>query len=456
MPNWRQALHLEPPRGWLNDPNGLCCCGGLYHVFFQYCPTAADGTSPKLWGHYQSPDLVHWTFTGAPLHPDTPQDQGGVYSGCAVSDGKRMRLYYTGNVKHPGPHDYIHTGREANTILVETADGVTMTPKRVLMTNADYPADCSLHVRDPKVWREDGLWKMVLGARSLDNAGRVLLYHSDDGLAWRLARVLEPQPPFGYMWECPDCFLLDGRTWLSLSPQGLPHEQTENQNIYQSGYFALPGGIETGIPGPFVEWDKGFDFYAPQTFETTDGQRLLIGWMGMPDADYRNPTVELGWQHCLTVPREVTVGPHGLCQRPARELDALAQGTPVQVVDGARTTLPLPCRLTGTAAGDFSLTLADGLRLERDTRRGLVSLGFTREDLGGGRTIRRAKVPAGAVTLDILADRSSLEIYLNGGETVFSTRFYPDKPQVPLIVEGLLLTLQPLRTMKFYGMPKGY
>ena len=175
MPDWRQALHLEPPRGWLNDPNGLCCFGGLYHVFFQYCPADARGAGPKLWGHYQSPDLLHWTFTGAPLAPDTPWDEGGVYSGCAVAEGGVMRLYYTGNVKHPGAHDYIHTGREANTLLVETADGVHVSPKKLLMTNADYPADCSLHVRDPKVWREDGLWKMVLGARSLADAGRVLV-----------------------------------------------------------------------------------------------------------------------------------------------------------------------------------------------------------------------------------------------------------------------------------------
>lgn len=52
----------------------------------------------------------------------------------------------------------------------------------------------------------------------------------------------------------------------------------------------------------------GFDFYAPQTFEDAKGRRILIGWMGMPDADeeYTNPTAkEENWQYCLTVPREV-------------------------------------------------------------------------------------------------------------------------------------------------------
>ena len=87
MAERRQAFHLEPPRGWLNDPNGLCWFGGRYHVYFQYCPSAADGSGPKCWGHYESPDLLHWTFTGVPLTPDHPRDADGVYSGSAAADG---------------------------------------------------------------------------------------------------------------------------------------------------------------------------------------------------------------------------------------------------------------------------------------------------------------------------------------------------------------------------------
>lgn len=263
MADWRQALHLEPPRGWLNDPNGFSFFHGLYHLFFQYSPDSADGSTPKGWGHWQSPDLLHWTFTGESLLPNTPWERNGAYSGCAVPCGEVLRLYYTGNVKHPGPYDYIHAGRESNTLLAETSDGVHVGPKQRLMTSADYPADCTLHVRDPKVWREEDRWYMLLGARSLQDAGRVLLYRSADGLAWELARVLEPAPAFGYMWECPDHFILDGRRWLSVSPQGLPHGETENQNQYQSGWFALNGDLETGTLSGFTEWDKGFDFYAP-------------------------------------------------------------------------------------------------------------------------------------------------------------------------------------------------
>ena len=40
---FRQKLHLMPPTGWLNDPNGLCQFHGVYHAFFQYSPFNANG-----------------------------------------------------------------------------------------------------------------------------------------------------------------------------------------------------------------------------------------------------------------------------------------------------------------------------------------------------------------------------------------------------------------------------
>ena len=31
---FRQRIHLMPPVGWLNDPNGLCLFEGVYDGFF--------------------------------------------------------------------------------------------------------------------------------------------------------------------------------------------------------------------------------------------------------------------------------------------------------------------------------------------------------------------------------------------------------------------------------------
>ena len=37
-----------------------------------------------------------------------------------------------------------------------------MQSDELLLTNADYPAGLTCHVRDPKVWQQDGMYYMVL------------------------------------------------------------------------------------------------------------------------------------------------------------------------------------------------------------------------------------------------------------------------------------------------------
>ncbi len=155
----------------------------------------------------------------------------------------------------------------------------------------------------------------------------MILYESSDAVAWTYRGRIESAHPFGYMWECPNVIQLDGRDYLVVCPQGLPSEQTRWQNLYQAGYFPLPQGVletERVDEASFVELDWGFDFYAPQVFEDEKGRCILIGWMGMPDAEYTSAPEGLAWCHCLTVPREVTVGEDGLlCQWPVAEIDGL-------------------------------------------------------------------------------------------------------------------------------------
>lgn len=43
------------------------------------------------------------------------------------------------------------------------------------MRNSDYPQDLTCHVRDPKVWKENGMYYMVQGARTQKDEGKVLI-----------------------------------------------------------------------------------------------------------------------------------------------------------------------------------------------------------------------------------------------------------------------------------------
>ena len=388
----------------------------------------------KHWGHAVSKDLLHWEPLPVMLYPDEPFDCHGVYSGSALIEGTEMYLYYTGNVKHPGDFDYIKQGRGHNVCLAVSHDGKTVASKQCLLYNKDYPAGLTCHVRDPKVFAYEGKYYMVLGARTLEDKGEVLVLESTDKLHWNHINTLTTPEPFGYMWECPDLFCLDGQWYLAVSPQGI-----QCQNIYGCGYFAVYGDWRAHCTlGEFHEADFGFDYYAPQSFVDENGRRIQIGWMGMPDADYGNaPTVAHGWQHCLTVPRLLTKGPGGtLLQTPVPELDARRSAAALTLRNGEVASLS-PCfDLTAAPAGDFALTVARGVELVYTEQDSTCVLQFTDPAQASGRTQRRTKLSAPCRSVRVVGDRSSLEIFLNDGAAVFSTRYYPAAGDVAVKISG--------------------
>ena len=444
MPNtsWEVGFHLRSPRNWLNDPNGLCQFRGRYHFFYQYdhdWPTVDQ----KAWGLFTSDDLVHWRYEGVPLEPSVPEDRHGVFSGSAfvergaASDGgDLLRLYYTGNVVDPVPghspkdFDYVYAGREQNTLTCTSEDGVHYGPRQVLLRNADYPEDLSCHVRDPKVWEQDGCRRMLLGGRHKDTRGMCLLYDSDDGINWHLRHTINSEYSFGFVWECPNIVRLDGREYLAISPQGLPRLQDRWFNRWTPGYFELPEGqrlIDTEVidERTFVQWDFGHDFYAPQTFVDDSGRTILVGWMGTFDDYYTSVPDGLDWWHCMTVPRVVTRRADGrLLQNPAPELEALRGEA--QTLEG--TTI-IQGRLADIVIdgidGEGSLTLDDSFELFWQD--GRLGIRYLDEASAAGRKDRSIPL-AELCDLRVLVDGSAIEIFANDGAETFASRWFgPEK-----------------------------
>lgn len=426
---FREKLHLMPPVGWLNDPNGLCQFQGIYHAFFQYSPFDAEG-GVKMWGHYTSTNMIDWEYQGTALYPDQPFDCHGVYSGSAFIEDGKMYLYYTGNVKlEDGEYDYIRTGREGNTVLVMTEDGKTFGRKKELMRNSDYPDDLTCHVRDPKVWKENDTYYMVQGARTNEDVGQVLVFESEDKINWKFRNRIESENPFGYMWECPDYFEIGTKKLLSASVQGLEGGIWDDRNVYQSGYFEIEGDILGEYKlSEYHLWDYGFDYYAPQSFETEDGRRIHISWMGMPDCEeYTNPTIQTGWQHCFTFPREIFEKNGKICQCPIRELDEKKHL--VSDVKGMLSSDGYPVyelEILNIAENHFKVILSNELILDyADGRFRMYFISQDKTSLSAGRSMRYVEVDE-VKDLKILADRSSVEVFVNDGEYVFSTRYYPE------------------------------
>ncbi len=422
-------FHLIGPGGWLNDPNGLCQLHKTHHIFFQYSPGEPLG-GQKSWGHYETEDFIHYRFTGEFLKPDVSEDRDGVYSGCAYVEDGVMYLYYTGNVKKEGDYDYIYYGREGNTLLVTSKDGRTSSLKECLLKNEDYPEILSNHVRDPKVFRKNGIYYMVLGGRTREDQGCVLLYTSKDLRKWTFAHLIEKKN-FGYMWECPDIFFLEGETYLSCSPQGLKPEPYRFQNIYQSGYFHGSDNLLKDGNGleNFTEWDYGFDFYAPQTYVDERERLIMIGWMGVPDAEYApDPTIRQGWQHMLTIPRVLTLDPKTkkIRQTPVVELKSLRKET-FTFEDSMKIHGNYEIFLKNFTEEDFCLTFDQGFEVSYSKKERICGFEFSDPVSGGGRTCRKIKLdPEEKMeNIRIFADTCSMEFFINDGLYTFTTKIFP-------------------------------
>lgn len=440
--HWRLYFHQQPPTGWLNDPNGVCQVDGVYHLYYQYSPIQPE-KGLVYWGHKTSTDLVNFEDQDIFLYPDQPFDCHGVYSGTTFYKDGVHHIFYTGNVKHEGDHDYDFSGREQNTIHMTSKDGFKIDSREVVIPYDAYPKGFSQHIRDPKIFEKNNQYYMILGGRTLENKGAVLVYESEDLEEWSYkSLLLDEIENMGYMWECPDFFTLNGKDVFLFSPQGVEQQKHEFANVYQSGYFI--GEMEwdslTFTPThSFVELDRGFDFYAPQTFEDESGRRILWGWMGLPDTDYENPTVQYGWQHAMTMPRELCIEDGKLKQKPLPEYQSLRKeeyrfdGE----IDGEFTDRQLSGEvyelLVSREKSEQSLSIC----LRQDTvlsfDKGLLTLSHGAS--GYGRTERSIELES-VEQLQIFSDTSSLEIFINDGEHVMTTRLYPQEGQNGIAISG--------------------
>lgn len=423
-------FHLAAQAGWINDPNGLIFINGVYHAFYQHHPFD-ENWGPMHWGHATSRDLVHWQHQPIALAPGDADDRDGCFSGCAVDDHGVLTLLYTGHVWLGEPGDDSKL-REVQ-CLATSEDGIHFTKHGAVLT----PPAGIMHFRDPKVWRQDEQWWMVVGVKDSD-LGQVWLYRSDDLRDWRFERVLAAAEHArqGYMWECPDFFPLGERQLMIFSPQGLAAQGYRYRNLFQSGY--LLGNWQPGeafeVTQPFSELDAGHDFYAPQTFTAADGRRLLFGWMDMWESPM--PSKAHGWAGALTLPRELSLSAAGQVRmQPARELTALRrEARQFDAVRCRNQRLPLgdalhelllTLDLAGSDAERYGVSLGDAARLYVDNQAHRLVLERFSDDpaLCGCRSV---PLPTGdRLQLRLFIDRSSLEVFVNDGEACLTSRIYP-------------------------------
>lgn len=467
------VLHLAPPVGRLNDPNGLLIDDGVAHAFYQFTPLhGSDGELKRVfWGHASSTDLVHWTNHEPALAPDSPFDRDGVYSGGAVilSDAElsglptltdRYQFFYTGNLKDPATGE-----RTATQVPASSSDLVTLRKWPAGPVLSTPVAGYTAHFRDPQVTRDPrGGFRMLIGAQREDLTGALVLYRSEDLRHWTLeGEVSFPDAggaldSFGFMWECPNLVTLTdestGEDWDVLiwcpqgahptGPDGRAQEGFENvfPCVYAVGH--LVGTEFRDCDGQVREVDRGFEFYAPQCFTRQpdqDGAIIMLGWAGNAGQDDQPSMASGGWVHCLTLPRRLALRDGRLRQLPIlpddddEGADAYAERSvrtegeePARVaeLDGQRTW-----RLTLRAGGggEVGVRIGDAdshvdVRLSAGEEPVLTVDRSTSRYTQHG-SVRTVTLPAGTQPqLDVVHDRSVTEVFVGRGDLAFTLRTY--------------------------------
>lgn len=434
---YRLGYHVSAPSGWINDPNGFCYFDGYYHVFFQHHPHSAEW-GPMHWGHARSKDLVHWESLPIALTPGDKEDEDGCFSGSAIEKDGVLYLFYTGH-HYYGDGDKDHFWQNQN--MAYSTDGIHFTKYEKNPIIAKEPGDNTHHFRDPKVWEHEGTYYMILGSQEEDGLGRAIVYSSKDLLDWEYEGAISKANGLkteGFMWECPDFFNLDGKDILLLSPQGIDAQGKDYLNLFQTGYFVGDYDYDNAkfTHGAFKELDKGHDFYATQTTEAPDGRRIVIAWMDMWESPL--PEQEDGWAGALTIPRELRLKKNHLYMTPVKELEKLRvkeiSSDSVEVAhdllvasDASSSEILVDIPLSGSDKEEVTFAL-------KTTDEELVLLSYSKEtnefilkrsdkdDLRYG-TIQ----PCDKLSLRAFVDTSSIEIFINNGELVFTERFYTEE-----------------------------
>ena len=444
-PKKRPVFHLTGLTGWINDPNGFSFYKDQVHLFYQANPY---GRQPGniVWGHAVTKDFVNWSYLPCALAPSEEYDRDGCFSGTAVTmqDGQQL-LMYTGYREED--HEY----RQVQCVAVGDGLDYVKYEKNPVLSSRDVPEEGSISdFRDPKIFRMDDSYKALVVNRTADGTGAVLVYDSMDALSWSFkGTLLANNGRYGSMWECPDLFRLNDTDILLFSTQ----KSTGTDPFFHPGYgtVLMHGRYESDkeefVPEGAEPADYGIDFYAAQTMVLPDGRRIMIAWMNNWDtSQYYREDLEFVGQ--MTFPRELVFRNGHILQNPVRELEFYYGESVVHEQIIAEGCCKLPgiggrsIDLTVTIRPDdlpgemkrFYIDLAAGKNVQTTLEFDPVLSQVCVDRTGSGFphdivNIRRipVRIKDGALTLRMLIDRYSLELFVNGGEQAASfVLFNPD------------------------------
>ncbi len=466
-PQWRPAYHFTPIKTWTNDPNGLFYDQGLYHLYFQNNPF--DNVWGHMsWGHAVSKDLVHWTHLPVAIPEINKKDTTiSIFSGSAVMDKNNTSGFA---IHKKSPIVAIFTGdlpkqkKEAQYIAYSNDTGKTF------KLYTDHPViDLNRpDFRDPNVfwYKPTKQWIMAV---SLVHEHKIRFYSSSNLKQWHLLSDFGPAGYIGHDWECPSLMPLtvDGKAsetkWVLLvscwGEKG-PYMQ------YFIGDFDGQYFKNENPSGQVLTVDNGDCFYAAIPWRLKKNKQILLGWLTPGKID-THP-----WRGQMSIPRDLSLRTTSdgirLFQAPAsiirNKLKKLSGGkndfwknlyvnNQILVPKNLETYhsnaywIEASFKISGATKLGFNI-MEDSVSGSKiivgyDVGKGVlfVNSKHTQEKYKSSGNLFLStplKPIKGKIQLQILLDKSSLEVFGNDGRKVITTITYPTKNEkgISLFSEG--------------------
>lgn len=473
---YRPYFHFTPQNNWTNDPNGMFFFNGYYHLYFQHHPKS-NKWGPMHWGHAISTDMITWREQPIALYPD---EKGYIFSGSAVVDVNNTSGFgKEGESPIVAAFTYHNAEKEKTKDINTQTQGIAYSQDEGL-TWTKYDGNPVIEnpgvydFRDPKViWdAENTQWVLTLAASQVTK-----FYTSKNLKDWEFASDFGEGIGFHHetkAWECPDLFPVevegtDEVKWVhlvSVNPGG-PNGGSATQYFvgdFDGQNFIVDPEFASQMNKEHDFWvDFGKDNYAGVTWSNipdNDGRRLFIGWMS--NWQYANEVPTEKWRGSMTIARELKLtkdDTYRLKSLPVQEMqnyrtvkfknENVRVGNTTKLIDSKNidlTRAEVNIDINDVKDKSFSLILKNNknekLLFGYDSSkeafyvdRGQSGKVEFSKDFGDKASWAPRISEEENMTLKILLDKTSIELFFDEGRTVMTEIFFPSKPFDTLIME---------------------
>jgi fructan beta-fructosidase len=438
---YRPQFHFSPATNWCNDPNGLVYNNGVYHLFYQHNPFG-NVWGHMTWAHATSKDLLHWTHLPIAI----PEENGVmIFSGtCVVDKNNTSGFGAAGKV----PMVAVYTGHIENVnqsqhIAYSLDEGVTWTKY------ANNPV-LDLHkkdFRDPKIfWHlQKKYWVMAL----MFPVEHIVQFYSSKNLKdWNHLSDFGPAGDTSGVWECPDL--------TQVPVEGMPGKKkwllqtSQNASMqYFVGEFDGTKFINENPADKIYRPDYGPDYYAAITYNQLPAKHLptAIGWVN--NWNYANDIPTTPWKSAMALPRNLSVQKINdewvLIQKPVAVTSSLRKKVlalqnewvtdkKILLVKSKQFEMEFSIESAASSVSGVRLAVGDTGYFEMGYDAAKQLFYIDRSKSGNttfnenfkklNRFEKSVPLKNKKLQLHIFYDNSIVEIFVNGGEAVFTAQIF--------------------------------